>query len=280
MDSKYKNILYIAGGAAVLYFVFRSKGSDSDAAKPPAGIDYKSIFETGVKSGGRQAMQIDSRNPTPVVTPTGKILIMPAPATAAGTMPKEKALALQRHLNWFFSRLKMQQDMDENFSFKPVKENGQAGIDTLKAFWLWFNIAWCASNMVGDYALAGQAPVEAACLATKTRRLIEATTFREDLTKKAPFNYVPPSSVLGKGQPSDYSIYVLFDLQDPNLTAAFSEKAIEWMAAKAGVVPTERDWRLLKRGLDQYLSNKSYKASGDFITDRPFPSPYPSSWPT
>ena len=265
MDSKYKNILYIGGGAAVLYLLFKKSGDDpadtGDGNKP--ADELSSIFGSGLKNPGKQAMLVDTREANPIVTPAGKVLMSPAPETSAGYVPRESAKLIQAQLNWFFNSLRAQGV--EGLDVPKLPLNSQIDANALKAFWLWLNILWRARLIVGDDALLGyKAPSLEALGIGIARGLFTANPKPERAV------YIPTSEILGKGRPEDYTIYRLYSQSDPNLTGAFSNKLINHMKSMVGIRPTPRDMQILKNAYESYIENPVYKNA---------PPPYPSSWP-
>ena len=266
MDSKYKNILYIAGGAAALYLIFKKSGDDpaDTGAGDKSADSLSNIFGDGLKNPGKQAMLVDTRVANPVVTPAGKTLMSPAPETEAGYMPKESAKLVQAHLNWFFDSLKYKGA--EGIKTPKLVVNGQADANTLKAFWLWLNILWRARLIVGDDVLLGyKAPHPNALGFGVVKGLWTMSDIKPERS-----NYIPTSEIMGRGRPEDYTIYRLYSQSDPNLTGAFSNKLINHMKNAAGVAPTPRDWEIIKNAYEKYKENPVYKNA---------PPPYPSSWP-
>lgn len=266
MDSKHKNILYMVGGAALLYLLFRKSddGTSDTGGSSSSGSDLNSLFGSGLKNPGKQAMLVDTRAASPVVSPAGKALMSPAPETEAEYMPADAARLVQSHLNWFFDSLK--QKGAEGVNAPKLARNGQADANTLKAFWLWLNILWRARYIVGDDVLLGHKVPHPSALGYG---FLKGLWSMPDI-KPEKSVYIPTSDIMGSGRPEDYTIYRLYSQSDPNLTGAFSNKLINHMQRMVGVAPTPRDWEIIKAAYDNYRENPKYVNS---------PPPYPKSWP-
>lgn len=263
MDSKHKNILYMVGGAALLYLLFK-KSDDESSDTSSSGNDINSIFGSGLKNPGKQAMLVDTRATSPIVSPSGKVLVSPAPETDAEYMPGDVAKLVQAQLNWFFDNLKYKGA--EGVNVPKLAKNGQADANTLKAFWLWLNILWRARLIVGDDVLLGyKVPHPSALGYGFLKGLWNMSDIKPE--KSA---YIPTADIMGSGRPEDYTIYRLYSQADPNLTGAFSNKLINHMRRMVGVVPTPRDWEIIKAAYDSYREKATYGNA---------PPPYPKSWP-